>query len=593
MEMGRLMKLVIGLWSKNSTGEWSFEESSCYTGEAIIINNNESFDGLVKSWDSYSRCLINSPTGCWPMMVHERCRSRYHATKMLRFWQVDYMSEAVLYVTSGPELVARYQFFRRSPFSIDLVGGHPIDCSKHVLKIMFNEPQLLIVFRVALEIEMVYGTADHNGEAEDPAEFPQLTVDDVISMAEAGTISPKEHIYFDPNDEVLYGEPMTIEELRYALPNGQDASLVNQSTPLEVEPINVWRDMTQNEKYWDGISPDENNYEVYYTQSPYQTQGAIGDSTTVLDKINGPGSLEFDIAPASEDNTNNAEPSLDLTLTLGNKKTGNGEVEAVDDSCSESEEGSGRIKYGFVGNEINNSEELYEGKVFTSRGDFKQQMASYTLRRKFWFKNSRYSPDGMVLRCISLTCNWRIYAVKMKNVENYEVRKLNLQHTCSVDERAGMLVCRISASEFDVKDKDAISYHVNLHTKSCSCFSFQTFLIPCAHAIAAAIKEKKSIESLVSEFYTIDTLAAAYARNILPISSDVNASCQATDGEFQSMQIYPPTSRRPPGRPRKSWILSTREIRMKTSRKRHVCSRCKGFSHNKVFDKNGGLSMNK
>ena len=68
---------------------------------------------------------------------------------------------------------------------------------------------------------------------------------------------------------------------------------------------------------------------------------------------------------------------------------------------------NGRIKYGFVGNETNNSEELYEGKVFTSRGDFKQQMASYALRRKFLFKNSRSSPDGMVLRCISLTCNWR------------------------------------------------------------------------------------------------------------------------------------------------------------------------------------------
>ena len=70
----------------------------------------------------------------------------------------------------------------------------------------------------------------------------------------------------------------------------------------------------------------------------------IGDSTTAVDKINGPGSLEFDIAPASEDNTNNAEPSLDLTL--GNKKTGNGEVavEAVDDSCSESEEGSGGFR---------------------------------------------------------------------------------------------------------------------------------------------------------------------------------------------------------------------------------------------------------
>ena len=73
---------------------------------------------------------------------------------------------------------------------VDLVGGHPIVCSKHILEIMFNEPQLLIVFCVALEIEMVYGTADDNGEAEDPAK--------------AGTISPEEHIYFDPNDEGIH-----------------------------------------------------------------------------------------------------------------------------------------------------------------------------------------------------------------------------------------------------------------------------------------------------------------------------------------------------------------------------------------------------
>ena len=113
----------------------------------------------------------------------------------------DYMSEAVLYVTSGPGLVAKYQFFGRLSFTIndktyleegitedqhrqaiqssvliihklyvllatvigalpifnfkymqDFVGGHPIVCSKHMLEIMFNEPQLLIVFCVALEI---------------------------------------------------------------------------------------------------------------------------------------------------------------------------------------------------------------------------------------------------------------------------------------------------------------------------------------------------------------------------------------------------------------------------------------------------------
>ena len=43
-------------------------------------------------------------------------------------------------------------------------------CSKHMLEIMFNETQLLLVFRVALEIEMVYGLEnddDHNAEPPD------------------------------------------------------------------------------------------------------------------------------------------------------------------------------------------------------------------------------------------------------------------------------------------------------------------------------------------------------------------------------------------------------------------------------------------
>ncbi|KAF3493227.1 hypothetical protein DY000_02054180 [Brassica cretica] len=203
----------------------------------------------------------------------------------------DYMSEAVLYVTSGPELVAKYEFLRRSPFTIgdttyleegvseaqhrqailDLVGGHPIVCSKRILEIMFNGPQLLIVFHVALDIEMVYGLPNDDVQAQDATEFPRLTVDDVISMAEAGTISPEEEFYYAENDEVLYGEPMTIEELQYAIPIGQPASLLNHSTPLEVGPLNVWRDMTEEEEYWDGIAAHENDYEVYYAHSTHPT----------------------------------------------------------------------------------------------------------------------------------------------------------------------------------------------------------------------------------------------------------------------------------------------------------------------------------
>ncbi|KAG5397791.1 hypothetical protein IGI04_019605 [Brassica rapa subsp. trilocularis] len=251
--MGRLMKLVIELWSKNSTGEWSFEETSCYTGEAIIINNNQSFDGLIELMRIRLNLGILTPVALtyqlpdW-MLVPDGPRTPPITLSCDKDVEIlasvrDYMSEAMLYVTSGPELVARYHFFRRSPFSI----GDTTYLEEDVTEAQHRQAVL----------EMVYGTADDNGEAEDPAK--------------AGTISPEEHIYFDPNDEANNYRGAAI-----CTTNGQDASLVNQSTSLEVEPINVWRDMMQDEEYWDGIAPDENNYEVYYTQSPHQTQGAIG-----------------------------------------------------------------------------------------------------------------------------------------------------------------------------------------------------------------------------------------------------------------------------------------------------------------------------
>lgn len=64
-------------------------------------------------------------------------------------------------------------------------------------------------------------------------------------------------------------------------------------------------------------------------------------------------------------------------------------------------------------------------------------MAIYALDHKFRFRNARFSPVGMVLTCIGASCKWRVYATKMKNVEKYEIRKLILEHTCSIDERAG------------------------------------------------------------------------------------------------------------------------------------------------------------
>lgn len=66
---------------------------------------------------------------------------------------------------------------------------------------MFNEPQLLLVYRVALEIEMVYGIPNDNEENEDPAQFLNLTGEEHMSMDEGVTIRPEDPANYDPNIE--------------------------------------------------------------------------------------------------------------------------------------------------------------------------------------------------------------------------------------------------------------------------------------------------------------------------------------------------------------------------------------------------------
>lgn len=93
--------------------------------------------------------------------------------------------------------------------------------------------------------------------------------------------------------------------------------------------------------------------------------------------------------------------------------------------------------------------------MFKTRADFKQFMSLYALQHQFRFKNARSSPEGMVLTCISTSCKWRVYATKLKNVENYEIRKVILEHTCSIDDRAGNLNYFVKPAKKTVKNARA------------------------------------------------------------------------------------------------------------------------------------------
>ncbi|KAJ4876193.1 Uncharacterized protein Rs2_41211 [Raphanus sativus] len=229
--MGRLVRLVLGLWSKSPSGEWTFKETPNSTTEGIILHNTETVEGLVEMIRITLNLGILTPVALtyqlpdWFLNSDARttppCNLLTNKDVELLTSVLDYIPDPLLYVTSGPELVAKYQFFCRTPFSIDdkhylqegiteeqhrqaiidLVGGHPIVCSKHMLEIMFNEPQLLLVFRVSLKIEKVYGLENDDDDIEDLGGNHLMNGDDVISLRETLPFSPDPLNTIAPTDQ--------------------------------------------------------------------------------------------------------------------------------------------------------------------------------------------------------------------------------------------------------------------------------------------------------------------------------------------------------------------------------------------------------
>lgn len=126
--MGRLFMLVEGLWSKAANGNWSFQQTSSEHSESLIINRNESFDGLVEFIRITLSLGILTPVALTYQLPEWMTLPEGPQTPPITLSTdkdveimtsvTDYMPQPVLYVTSGAELVAKYQFFCRSPFTI-------------------------------------------------------------------------------------------------------------------------------------------------------------------------------------------------------------------------------------------------------------------------------------------------------------------------------------------------------------------------------------------------------------------------------------------------------------------------------------------
>lgn len=84
---------------------------------------------------------------------------------------------------------------------------------------------------------------------------------------------------------------------------------------------------------------------------------------------------------------------------------------------------------------FHDDDEIYVGRMFADKSEFKPATRIYALKRTFWFRFSRHALLYTVASCYSKKCDWRVYAHEIGDSEEYEVRKAHLDHVCDAETR--------------------------------------------------------------------------------------------------------------------------------------------------------------
>lgn len=124
----------------------------------------------------------------------------------------------------------------------------------------------------------------------------------------------------------------------------------------------------------------------------------------------------------------------------------------------------------------------------------------------------------------------------------------------------GYDVRHIINAEYEVRNDMGLYYRVDLNRKTCTCKEFDTLRIPCTHAVAAAVNSKTMVETLVADEYSNEYWGYSYGGSI-NLADNLDLDVATPEGDC-GMRLLPPRTRRPPGRPRRSKILSAGEIRV-------------------------------
>jgi len=119
-------------------------------------------------------------------------------------------------------------------------------------------------------------------------------------------------------------------------------------------------------------------------------------------------------------------------------------------------------------------------------------------------------------------------------------------------------VHRIDRYDYEVRGEGSSVYHVKLIERTCSCRAFDLLHLPCPHAIAAAVVEDVPIQGLMAPEYSVESWRMSYQGTIkhVPNVGDVFVLPE----QIASLHMFPPSTRRPRGRPKKKRIISRGEF---------------------------------
>ncbi|CAF1955306.1 unnamed protein product [Brassica oleracea var. botrytis] len=229
--MGKLVRLWRGEWLNEGDGAWNFNADPTDFGFGAMIRHNETYESLL----NVVRMRYVVGQGTLVLLVRE------------------WFTELVLVVTIGAESIARFHFNRRDNFVIGrkrfvvdgsqdeyarrecqrLVVGRRMTCNRSILEEIFNEQEMMVLHRVALEMDLadtLQEQADRRYEA--VAREVILVEDNDENMTDAQT----------------GGLPLT--QQAPALP---EAATVNQN---EGQIVQRWTMETPMD-FWEGLMGDD------------------------------------------------------------------------------------------------------------------------------------------------------------------------------------------------------------------------------------------------------------------------------------------------------------------------------------------------